>query len=58
VIDVRKRLEEIAAAIRAGAPQSRFQKEMDRLLGTEMEDRDHEAEAKWQTEYDGGREDE
>lgn len=51
ILDVKDRLEEIAAAIRAGAPAARFQKEMDRLLGTEMEERDAFAEAAWEDAY-------
>ena len=46
-----KRLDEIAKAIEAGADPISFQGELDRLLGTEMEDRDHEAEAHWEETY-------
>jgi hypothetical protein len=50
-VDVKARLDEIAAAIRRGAPASRYQKEMDRLLGTEMEERDEMTEAAWEESY-------
>ncbi len=49
--DVKKRLDEIARAIAGGADPSKFEKEMDALLGTEMEERDHEAEATWEDSY-------
>ena len=49
--DVRKRLNEIAEAIKAGAEPNQFDKELDRLLNTEIPPRDHEAEAKWENDY-------
>jgi hypothetical protein len=50
-VDVPKRLAEIAKLIKAGASPKKFEKEIDRLLGTEMEERDEEAEAKWENDY-------
>lgn len=50
-VDVKKRLDEIATAIKGGAPAGKFQKELDKLLGTEMEERDHDAEARWEESY-------
>jgi hypothetical protein len=47
-----KRLEEIAEAIKNGANPDKYTKELDILLGTEMEDRDRETEATWQAAYD------
>lgn len=49
--DVKKRLDEIAKLIRGGANPKKFEKEIDRLLGTELEERDEEAEEKWENEY-------
>jgi hypothetical protein len=54
--NVKVRLDEIAAAIRGGQPAARFQKEMDRLLGTEMEDRDTALETAWEESYRNGAE--
>lgn len=45
------RLDEIAKAIEDGAPAISFQEELDRILGTEMQERDHEAEARWEESY-------
>lgn len=53
-MNIQQRLEEIAAAIRAGANPNKFQKEMDQLLGTEMAERDSEAEAHWEESYRNG----
>ena len=50
-ISIQTRLDEIAAAIKDGANPSKFQKEMDRLLDTEMEERDPVAEATWEETY-------
>lgn len=50
-VDVPKRLAEIAKLIKAGASPKKFEKEIDKLLGTEMEERDEEAEAKWENDY-------
>ncbi len=50
-LDVKKRLEEIAAAIKAGANPKKFDKEMDALLGTEMEERDRDVEERWENAY-------
>lgn len=47
-----KRLDEIAEAIKNGAKHENFAKELDVLLGTEMEDRDRDTEANWQAAYD------
>jgi hypothetical protein len=55
-VDVTKRLAEIAKLIKAGAAPKKFEKELDRLLGTELEERDEEAEEKWEAEYRKGRE--
>lgn len=48
---VDKRLKQIAKAIKDGQDPEDFQEEMDRLLGTEMEERDREAEIAWENEY-------
>jgi hypothetical protein len=57
MIDVKKRLEEIAAAIKAGAPAKKFEKEVDRLIGIPPElERDEDAERKWENEYRSNRE--
>jgi hypothetical protein len=56
--DVKKRLEEIAAAIAAGADPKKFDKEMDQLLGTELPERDAEAEERWENSYRRGGSDE
>lgn len=45
------RLNEIAEAIKAGAKPEKFQKELDKLLGTEMEERDPTEEAHWEEDY-------
>ena len=50
-VDVKKRLDEIATAIARGADPKQFDKEMDKLLGTEMEERDHDTEARWEDSY-------
>lgn len=52
--DVKARLDEIAKAIAAGADPKQFDKEMDSLLGTEMEERDHETEERWEDSYRNG----
>jgi hypothetical protein len=54
--NVKKRLDEIAAAIKAGANPEKFSAEMDRLLGTEMTERDHVAEATWEHGREANRE--
>jgi len=46
--NIQDRLAEIARAMTAGAPASRFQAEMDTLLETTMEERNREVEASWQ----------
>lgn len=51
---VSNRLDEIGAAIAGGAPASRFKLELDALLGTEMEERDHDIEAAWEADYRNG----
>jgi hypothetical protein len=51
VYDVKKRLDEIAWAIQAGANPAKFEKELNKLLGTEMEERDEEAEAAFEESY-------
>lgn len=48
-----KRLKEIAADIAKGKNPNAFQKELDTLLGTTMEDRDLETEIAWENEYQG-----
>lgn len=50
-MDPTTRLDEIASAIKGGAKAETFRAEMDRLLGTEMESRDPEAEAHWEETY-------
>lgn len=52
--DPKKRLQEIAEEIKAGANPESFAKEMDRLLDTEMAARDEEAEAVWEESYRNG----
>jgi len=47
----KQRLDEIAQAIADGADPEDFDDEMNELLGTKMEDRDHEAEATWEDSY-------
>ena len=47
------RLDEIAAAIKAGADPESFQKELDKLLDTELQPRDGFAEAVFQGRLDG-----
>jgi len=49
--DVRKRLDEIGRLIKAGAKPSTFEKELNRLLGTELEERDPDAEERWENLY-------
>ena len=49
--DVRKRLDQIAAAIAAGADPEKFQKEIDRLIGTEMSEQDEEANERWERSH-------
>ena len=46
-----ERLAEIAKLIKAGAPARSFDKEIDKLLGTEMEERDPLVEAHWEESY-------
>jgi hypothetical protein len=46
-----ERLDEIAKAIEGGADPISFKEELDQLLGTEMQERDHEAEARWEESY-------
>jgi len=46
-----KRLDEIAKAIEGGADPISFKEELDQLLNTEMQERDHEAEARWEESY-------
>jgi hypothetical protein len=53
--DIKKRLAEIAAAMERGEPRKKFEKELDKLLGTEMPERDEDAEEKWESEYRNGR---
>ncbi len=53
--DITTRLEEIAALIKKGADPESFQKEMDSLLGTTMEDRDEATEVAWEDRYRRGR---
>lgn len=53
--DVKERLEEIARLIKAGASPKKFEKEMDQLLGTELEDRDPDAEERWENSYRSNR---
>lgn len=53
-MEPKKRLDEIAAAIRAGQPASSFQNELDRILGTQMEDRDSQVESSWEESYRQG----
>lgn len=55
-VDVQKRLEEIARLVKAGASPRKFEKEIDRLLGTEMEERDPDAEERWEKSYRSNRE--
>lgn len=49
----RARLDEIARLIAEGADAEEFDEEMNELLGTKMEERDHEAEASWEDSYRG-----
>jgi hypothetical protein len=51
-VDVKIRLAQIAADIKAGAKPSKFAKEIDRLLGTELPVRNRKVEATWQADYD------
>jgi hypothetical protein len=53
---VRERLDEIARAIKRGDDPAKFEKELNRLLGTEMEERDQEAEALFEDDYRRGSE--
>lgn len=50
---IQNRLKEIAAAIAAGTPASKFDKELNKLLGTEMAPRNRKAEAAWEAAYRG-----
>jgi len=49
----KKRLDEIAAAIKAGARPESFKAELDRLLGTVLSERDEEIEIAWESNYRG-----
>lgn len=49
--DVEERLTAIAIAIRQGADPEEYQAEIDKLLGTEMEERDEHVEAAWEQSY-------
>jgi hypothetical protein len=49
--DITARLDEIAALIKKGADPESFQKEIDKLLGTTMEDRDEQLEVAWEDGY-------
>lgn len=49
-----KRLDEIAVAIKKGAKPEKFQAEIDKLLGTELTERDEETEAAWEQGYRNG----
>jgi len=53
--DITARLDEIAALIKEGADPESFQKEIDRLLGTTMEERDEQLEAAWEDGYQSRR---
>ena len=55
-VDVEKRLKEIAAELKRTGNYAKYEKEMDRLLGTEMEERDEEAEKRWEGSYRENRE--
>jgi hypothetical protein len=55
-VDIKKRLDEIGRLIKAGAKPSQFEKELNQLLGTEMEERDPEAEKRWEDSYRQNRE--
>lgn len=46
-----ERLKQIAAEIKAGASPRSFDKEIDKILGTEMEERDPLVEAHWEESY-------
>ncbi len=48
---VKKRLAEIAAAIKAGTPAKNFEKELDSLLNTKLPQRDEAQEEAWENEY-------
>lgn len=48
---VKKRLNQIASLIKKGASAENFEEELDRLLGTGMEDRDSTSEATWEEHY-------
>lgn len=54
-VDVKQRLAEIAAAIKAGASPKKFEKEIDRLIGTELEERDPDVEERWEKSYRSNR---
>lgn len=55
--DVKRRLDEIAAAIKAGASYQKYEKELNQLIGIPPElERDEEVEEKWENEYRKGRE--
>lgn len=49
--DITTRLDEIAALIKGGRDPEDFQAEMDKLLGTAMEDRDEQLEVAWEDGY-------
>ena len=49
--NVKARLDQIAAQLKAGAKPEKFQAELDRLLGTALEERDSLAEAVWEDDY-------
>jgi hypothetical protein len=48
------RLDEIGRLIAAGAKPSSFEKELNKLLDTEMEPRDFDEEARWEEDYRNG----
>lgn len=48
-----ERLAEIAALIKAGADPESFKNEIDKLLGTEVAERDEIADSVWEDEYRG-----
>jgi hypothetical protein len=50
-VSPQERLAEIAAEIKKGANPRKFDKEIDQLLGTEMEERDPLVEAHWEESY-------
>lgn len=46
-----ERLEQIAREMKKGADPRKFETELDRLLGTQMAERDIDKEQKWETAY-------